>query len=420
MDQIVKKLPDILNRAGPGKELLMAQAYGLDKLFPDQLDMLRLATREGQKQYEMQRQLVEKYKDQLKISDRAQIAWTEFYVQLQAAGAQIESFFGEKLADLAPPLRHLSEGFTHIIKALMDAPEVQKIIKRLSDWIDDLAKKMQKLSTEDVNNFIKKIEEWLPTLDQVESALTLFVNALKWAVEALDILSKAHPFSPSKAATAFEEQRRKYQEQQGIIKPGEPAKKGIFEHLWDALTGKKSEDQQTTTTPPQSTTTSQTTTAPKATSAPAPTASPTATSASVFQAGASPFNTFGAPQAARGGGLGAPSVPGAGQFGWQNTINNAAAPALGTLSAANKAMSPSPASSGGGLPSWSAAAAKLTPKAPGQGAFGRLGGQELSSAAKSQRGPLSVDNWQMNRTTSLVVRNVPGANMFMTAAGMTG
>jgi hypothetical protein len=35
-------------------------------------------------------------------------------------------------------------------------------------------------------------------------------------------------------------------------------------------------------------------------------------------------------------------------------------------------------------------------------------------------GPLSMNNWQMNRTANLVVRNVPGANLFMTAAGMTG
>jgi hypothetical protein len=35
-------------------------------------------------------------------------------------------------------------------------------------------------------------------------------------------------------------------------------------------------------------------------------------------------------------------------------------------------------------------------------------------------GPLSMNNWQMNRTASLVVRNVPGSNIFMSAQGMTG
>jgi hypothetical protein len=37
-----------------------------------------------------------------------------------------------------------------------------------------------------------------------------------------------------------------------------------------------------------------------------------------------------------------------------------------------------------------------------------------------QAGPLNVDNWQSTRTASLVVRNVPGSNVFLSAAGMTG
>jgi hypothetical protein len=37
-----------------------------------------------------------------------------------------------------------------------------------------------------------------------------------------------------------------------------------------------------------------------------------------------------------------------------------------------------------------------------------------------QAGPLDVNNWQSNRVSSLVVRNVPGSNVFLSAAGMTG
>jgi hypothetical protein len=36
------------------------------------------------------------------------------------------------------------------------------------------------------------------------------------------------------------------------------------------------------------------------------------------------------------------------------------------------------------------------------------------------KGPLDSDNWQSSRTASLVVRGVPSANLFLTAAGMTG
>jgi hypothetical protein len=37
---------------------------------------------------------------------------------------------------------------------------------------------------------------------------------------------------------------------------------------------------------------------------------------------------------------------------------------------------------------------------------------------RGNQGPLSVDNWQSNRTASLTIRNVPGSNVFMSGAGM--
>ena len=36
------------------------------------------------------------------------------------------------------------------------------------------------------------------------------------------------------------------------------------------------------------------------------------------------------------------------------------------------------------------------------------------------QGPLDVDNWQMNRVSNLVVRNVPGSNIHAQSAGMAG
>ena len=45
------------------------------------------------------------------------------------------------------------------------------------------------------------------------------------------------------------------------------------------------------------------------------------------------------------------------------------------------------------------------------------GGQSGSMPAKTS--PLSMDTYQSSRTASLVIRNVPGANIYMSAAGMT-
>ena len=77
----------------------------------------------------MKKQLTEQYKEQLKITPKALRAWTELELQFQVAKASLESAFGEKLAALAEPLKHLSEGFARLVKVFMDTPEVQKAIK---------------------------------------------------------------------------------------------------------------------------------------------------------------------------------------------------------------------------------------------------------------------------------------------------
>jgi hypothetical protein len=68
-------------------------------------------------------------------------------------------------------------------------------------------------------------------------------------------------------------------------------------------------------------------------------------------------------------------------------------------------------------PLWSGAARSMIPKSQG------FPGSDVQNAPERQSrvgpGPLSASNWQSSRTSSLVVRNVPGANIFLTAAGMT-
>jgi hypothetical protein len=70
------------------------------------------------------------------------------------------------------------------------------------------------------------------------------------------------------------------------------------------------------------------------------------------------------------------------------------------------------------ISSWSQAAQNRIP-GPGERstwaglAFGPGGG-----GAGGGMGPLSSDNWQMSRTASVTIRNVPGANIYATGAGM--
>jgi hypothetical protein len=77
---------------------------------------------------------------------------------------------------------------------------------------------------------------------------------------------------------------------------------------------------------------------------------------------------------------------------------------------------------GGNRTSWSTAAQRSVPDVNAQGGarstFANLAFNGGGGGGGGSRGPLDANNWQSNRTSSLVVRNVPGANMFMTANGM--
>jgi hypothetical protein len=67
------------------------------------------------------------------------------------------------------------------------------------------------------------------------------------------------------------------------------------------------------------------------------------------------------------------------------------------------------------------AAKEMSPQSPINNRFGTwIGSSDTPQKGGSRPGPLSMNNWQMNRTASLVVRNVPGSNIFMSAQGMTG
>jgi hypothetical protein len=370
MDKIVEKLPDILNRAGPGKELMMAQAYHLDKIFTDPFDMLRLATEEGRKEYQEKRALVKEYEHLLKVSPKATKAWTELELQLQAARAQIETVFGEILAPLAGPLKRLSEAFAHLVRVFLETPAVQKFITFLSKEIDKLATKMSKLEKEDIQKFIDEITGWLPTMEDFKSAMHDFVDILKTAVNVLRFLSPSGGNQHSGTTPGT----------YGAPPPG-PAGQAGTRRLIDDIKRIHKHGIGGGAAPP--------------TAAP-PGGGGGGGGEGGFGAGATRYPHGGIGGFGMGGDFGqAPGLP-----SWASSV----LPGLGGLGP-----------SGG----WPGAVRSM---APSSGRSRSLIDQynNLPGGGGQQQGALSTGNWQMNRVANLVVRNVPGANIFMSAAGMTG
>ena len=78
--------------------------------------------------------------------------------------------------------------------------------------------------------------------------------------------------------------------------------------------------------------------------------------------------------------------------------------------------------------SWSNVALNAVPPAASRGAaassvvrMASLGGDRAEQPmAKARREPLNVRNWQMNRVANLIVNDVPGSNVHLTANTMAG
>jgi hypothetical protein len=376
LDKIIDKTMEVVKRAAPGTELMVTKAYGLDK-FLSESDIMRMVTEEGRKEILEKRELIKAHEKELQLSPKAQKGWADLELQFQIARASMQTIFGEKLRDLAKPLGRLSEGFAHLIKVLMDSPTVQKVMKRLADGIDWLAKKLKDLTEDDIKKFIDKIKEWLPTLEEFKNAMKGFVSALQTVVSVLNTLfpQKSPLASAAQAAGAGSVHN-------WLDKHLTPAGKKLL-NFDSGLKPTQAPTAQSPSTPQSS-----------SAAAPAPTSSASSKSAASFLS----------PNI--GGGL----VGGAGATD-SNLFNPGSfAGVKSGLTAPSATAPPSPSAANG-----------LSPQPSFSDRFGNWSGSsDTPQKGGSRPGPLSMNNWQMNRTASLVVRNVPGANIFMSAQGMTG
>lgn len=400
LDKILEKLPALLRSAGPGMELQVARAYGLDKIFTDPMDLLRLTTEEGRKEIQEKRKLIEAHRKELELSKPAQKAWTDLELQFQIAKTSIESTFGEKLAKLATPLADVSAGFVKVFRTLMNTEVVDKILNKISQWLKQFSDYLDKGTVEeDIKKFLGKIDDWGGKIGEITKVLEEFGKILRVVVDVLSLVWKA----------------------------GSLLNKGV-----DFLTGNWGGGKPATVAPVPGSMNRPG----QPPGHPGPPVPPTGPGAGAPPAGAppqapgtpqqqripNPFEIFGgSPQApnpappAQPPGIGIlgsyipkPGQPGSNRFAF--AANNA-----GMYSNRNTAY-------GGNvnLASMTSVARRSVPGTGGGGGGGLGPGFMMANLVGRQgkKGGLDTDNWQMNRTTSLVVRNVPGANMFMSATGM--
>lgn len=405
LDKVMERASDAMRAAGPQVALRIARAYGFDQLI-DVPTLIRLTTDEGREQLKIKKELTAKYKEEMKISPRAQKAWAELSMQLQAAGAQIQTFLGESLADLAEPLKELSEGFAHLVKTLLESKTMRDIIKSLGDTLKKWAEQLKGITEQDIKAFF---DDFKGVMGLLKNAFHVFTFMLERAVPVLRwIATTFFGWKQNWGHRAFGERwlhspsnpigdwllgtGKTFLRNLGATPAfGGTPQPGSREfrppNAIDDMNNRINKDPMSTPPPAPTTPPGPTTTAPGNNSF---TFNPNAPGVSSFFGTAVPSGTtYGNPNRDPRdyrGIYGQGALP----FGLP-----------GEMGAPFKPQSWNPAVQGMG---------------PSNNVFAMMGGFGKSG---SGQGPLDTNNWQSSRTTSLTIRNVPGANMFMTATGMT-
>jgi hypothetical protein len=395
LPKVLERLQNIVKGAKPGTELAIAGAYGTESLGISPMDLTRLRDMSKEELKDLEEKIKAAGKE-MSLSEKAQKGWSDLEIQFQNAKTQIETVFGEKLASLSKPLSDLSDSLVKLVKTLLDMPIVEKMIKQLTKWIENLSTYLQSADLEkDLKKFSDKVESWLPILTDLKDALVGFANAIRSIYRFLYPYYQRGEANPNAVTPPF-----------GGNWPTNPNPRPTPNRPNVPVPG----GTPTVPTPGSSGGASPYTPVPGA--APAP-VSGANQQQSFFGAGSNQFASLnGGSSFAGGGGSSARfAAAGGNAFGGGNT---------------QLAMGGNSAFFGGGrggtnnLTAWSNAAGRSVPGPNDRGAGSQfaafVGGG--GGAGRGGTGPLDADNWQSTRTASLVIRNTPGTNPFVSATGM--
>jgi hypothetical protein len=381
LPKILERVQDIVKRAPAGTELATAKAFGADALGLTDMDITRLKTMSREEVRNLAKKIIEQGKE-LSLSEKAQKAWADLELQFKAAKTAMMTIFGEKIADLAEPLEKLSEGFVNLVKTLMHTPIVEKIIRQITKWLNQFA---DYLKSEDLKKDLEKLseeaEKWIPILREFKENLLQFADIVGKVARGLGyIWNFISGLNPSSSDVLNRLQQ--YQRDQG---GGASAPSTVPPAV----------------SPPMAPSGGGFTPVPQGTFRELPPSPPASGGKQGFmynQGGSQLAQFFGGGSLGGSTGgiaLGGTSVGGSRSLAAFGGTNN--------LGINNTRLA------------WQGATQRAVPGDNIRGsALHATANMNFADNRRGARGALETDNWQMSRTTQLVVRNVPGSNMFAT------
>jgi hypothetical protein len=291
----------------------------------------------------------------------------------------------------------------------MESEPIKNLLEQLAKWMESFADKIKSLTKEDIDNFIKYITSLLPSMENLEKAMGKFVDVILKTADvigtavsgiqaALKVINDLLPKDPSKGDAAATGGGAFVGAAVGGVVAGPvgavagAVAGGAVGHGAAKIVEGTGLDPNPVPVDPMSSGAGGVTPGQiKVPGAPPPAGTPP-TLAPVPPATPSPP---------------ASSGPSFFQRFWPFSSSSGTSSLFGGATPSVPTPAPSPDSD---------AAKKMVPDSGKKSKDDDIDFTQPSTMPS----PLTENNWQMNRVANLTIRNVPGANVFLTSAGMTG
>jgi hypothetical protein len=181
---IIRRLHQEITAAAPGTEVAVGRALttqqGLSGIGDEDFIRLRQMTK---KEVEETLKRMEEIRKTTDMEKEAQKKWFDLEITFRKAKAALESAFGERFQQLTKPLQELSDAFVALITALLKSKTVTDLITWLTTQLNKLTGELEK----DPDALGKKIKEWeatwekewKPLLERLRAALEGFAAILE-------------------------------------------------------------------------------------------------------------------------------------------------------------------------------------------------------------------------------------------------
>jgi hypothetical protein len=441
---IVKRLHQELRASTPGTEVAVGRAFttqqGLAGWSDEDFVRLRQYTRAEVDEQLRRMEAIRKATD---MEREAQKKWFDLEITFRKAKAALESAFGDRFQELTKPLQALSDAFVHLVTALLKSKTVSDLIEWLTKQLNKLTGDLEK-DPDALTKLLRKWKQdfekdWLPLLERLRVALEGFAAILEALFGSKKPEEKGGWGDPLNWGSTVHDWLKRH----GVPLPGPTADQTLQGGPGSGPSTRQQPQQQPGTSNQQTPPAIQlpeTTVRPKigtqqqgggTTFTPETNKPPWQKQSNLFMPGGNLTQFAGGPVfegaggtaiGMRGGNVGSVTASSRSGTGFAFGGSRGGDIITGDRTGGDSSFLRASIRGGNRIAMFGGAARDRVPGSEMNQFMGVRGGNISVAAADNRKfsrfaGPLDTDQWQMNRTPSLTIRNVPGSNLFAQSSG---